>query len=254
MTYHVPPHGDAAGAPGGACRSCRSFSICKARASSSSAAAMPWPGRRSCSRPSGAKVSVYARRRFARSSPSLVESGALTSRRAARAGATPISTTPGSSIAEGGDPEEAARLSAAARSRGVLVNVIDQPALCDFQFGTIVNRAPVVIGISTDGAAPILGQAIRRRIEAVLPGSIGAWASGREGVSRATEGNPRHRAKAAAASGRNSSTSRSSRRRKRTRASPSLSGSRSEISAERGRAENRRGRSSSEPGRAIPNC
>jgi uroporphyrin-III C-methyltransferase/precorrin-2 dehydrogenase/sirohydrochlorin ferrochelatase len=79
-------------------------------------------------------------------------------------------------IADCADPEEAARLSAAARSRGVLVNVIDQPGYCDFQFGTIVNRAPVVIGISTDGAAPILGQAIRRRIEAVLPRSIGSWA------------------------------------------------------------------------------
>ncbi|MGE0751225.1 MAG: siroheme synthase CysG [Variibacter sp.] len=75
------------------------------------------------------------------------------------------------------DAEDARRLAAAARSRGILVNVIDQPALCDFQFGTIVNRSPVVIGISTDGAAPILGQAIRRRIEAVLPASVGAWAA-----------------------------------------------------------------------------
>src|SRR3546814_1754511 len=33
------------------------------------------------------------------------------------------------------------------------------------QFVAIVNRSPVVIGISTAGAAPVLGQAIRRRIE-----------------------------------------------------------------------------------------
>ncbi|MDA4637116.1 hypothetical protein NZA98_39585, partial [Escherichia coli] len=39
----------------------------------------------------------------------------------------------------------------------------------------IVNRSPVVVGISTDGAAPILGQAIRRRIETVLPASLAAW-------------------------------------------------------------------------------
>ena len=78
-------------------------------------------------------------------------------------------------LADCENPDEAARFAAAARSRGVLVNVIDQPAFCDFQFGTIVNRSPVVIGISTDGAAPILGQAIRRRIEAVLPSSLGAW-------------------------------------------------------------------------------
>jgi uroporphyrin-III C-methyltransferase / precorrin-2 dehydrogenase / sirohydrochlorin ferrochelatase len=79
-------------------------------------------------------------------------------------------------VAEEWDPERAVRFAAAARARGVLVNVIDQPSCCDFQFGTIVNRSPVVIGISTDGAAPILGQAIRRRIEAILPISIGAWA------------------------------------------------------------------------------
>ncbi len=61
------------------------------------------------------------------------------------------------------------------RAVGTTVNVIDKPAHCDIQFGSIVNRSPVVIGISTDGAAPILGQAIRQRIEAILPASIGAW-------------------------------------------------------------------------------
>jgi uroporphyrin-III C-methyltransferase/precorrin-2 dehydrogenase/sirohydrochlorin ferrochelatase len=48
--------------------------------------------------------------------------------------------------------------------------------LCDFQFGSIVERSPVVIGISTDGAAPVFGQEIRARIEAVLPQGLRAWA------------------------------------------------------------------------------
>ncbi len=64
-----------------------------------------------------------------------------------------------------------------ARAAGVPVNVIDKPAFCQFQFGSIVNRSPVVVAISTDGAAPILGQAIRRRIETLLPVSLGAWAA-----------------------------------------------------------------------------
>jgi uroporphyrin-III C-methyltransferase/precorrin-2 dehydrogenase/sirohydrochlorin ferrochelatase len=59
---------------------------------------------------------------------------------------------------------------------GVPVNVIDKPTFCQFKFGSIVNRSPVVIGISTDGAAPILGQAIRRRIETLLPQSLKTWA------------------------------------------------------------------------------
>ena len=37
----------------------------------------------------------------------------------------------------------------------VPVNVIDKPKFCDFSFGAIVNRSPLVIGISTDGAAPV---------------------------------------------------------------------------------------------------
>jgi uroporphyrin-III C-methyltransferase/precorrin-2 dehydrogenase/sirohydrochlorin ferrochelatase len=63
-----------------------------------------------------------------------------------------------------------------ARAAGVIVNVVDKPEYCDFAFGTIVNRSPVVVGISTDGAAPILGQAIRRRIETLLPHALAGWA------------------------------------------------------------------------------
>lgn len=80
-------------------------------------------------------------------------------------------------IADIEDEDEAAAFVAAARSAGVPANVIDKPAYCQFQFGSIVNRSPVVIGISTDGAAPILGQAIRRRIESLLPASLAGWAA-----------------------------------------------------------------------------
>lgn len=59
---------------------------------------------------------------------------------------------------------------------GVPVNVIDKPDYCQFQFGSVVNRSPLVIGISTTGAAPILGQAVRRRIEMLLPATLSAWA------------------------------------------------------------------------------
>ncbi|MDO1584194.1 siroheme synthase CysG [Rhizobium oryzicola] len=72
--------------------------------------------------------------------------------------------------------EEAKAFYCAAKAAGVPVNVIDKPAFCQFQFGSIVNRSPVVIAISTDGAAPILAQAIRRRIETLLPPALKAWA------------------------------------------------------------------------------
>ncbi len=65
---------------------------------------------------------------------------------------------------------------AAARAAGALVNIIDKPAFCDAQFGALVNRSPLIIAISTDGAAPVFGQAIRAKIEAILPVGLKAWA------------------------------------------------------------------------------
>jgi uroporphyrin-III C-methyltransferase/precorrin-2 dehydrogenase/sirohydrochlorin ferrochelatase len=79
-------------------------------------------------------------------------------------------------VAECADDTEAAQFAAAARAAGVPVNVIDRPAFCDFAFGAIVNRSPLVIGISTDGAAPVFGQAIRAKIEALIPKGFARWA------------------------------------------------------------------------------
>jgi uroporphyrin-III C-methyltransferase/precorrin-2 dehydrogenase/sirohydrochlorin ferrochelatase len=69
----------------------------------------------------------------------------------------------------------AAQFAAAARTHGVPVNVIDRPAFCDFAFGAIVNRSPLVIGISTHGAAPAFGMAVRAKIEAMIPKGFARW-------------------------------------------------------------------------------
>jgi uroporphyrin-III C-methyltransferase / precorrin-2 dehydrogenase / sirohydrochlorin ferrochelatase len=74
------------------------------------------------------------------------------------------------------DDREAKDFVAAARATGVPVNVIDKPAHCDFSFGAIVNRSPLVIGVSTDGAAPVFAQAIRSRLEALIPRGFARWA------------------------------------------------------------------------------
>jgi len=71
---------------------------------------------------------------------------------------------------------EAERFAAVARAAGVPVNLIDKPAFCDFSFGSIVNRSPLVVGISTDGAAPVFGQAIRAKLEALIPQGFARWA------------------------------------------------------------------------------
>ena len=72
--------------------------------------------------------------------------------------------------------DEAARFRAAAKAAGAPMNAIDRPAFCDFQFGAIVNRSPLILGISTDGAAPVFGQVIRGRLEMLLPRRMRAWA------------------------------------------------------------------------------
>jgi uroporphyrin-III C-methyltransferase/precorrin-2 dehydrogenase/sirohydrochlorin ferrochelatase len=72
--------------------------------------------------------------------------------------------------------EEARAFQAAAQAAGIPCNVIDRPDYCDFSFGAIVNRSPLVVAISTDGAAPVFAQAIRSRIEAMLPAGFARWA------------------------------------------------------------------------------
>jgi uroporphyrin-III C-methyltransferase/precorrin-2 dehydrogenase/sirohydrochlorin ferrochelatase len=89
----------------------------------------------------------------------------------------------GAAIAVGAfdSDDEAERFAAAARAAGVPVNVIDKPAYCDFSFGAIVNRSPLVIGISTDGAAPVFAQAMRAKIEALIPRGFAGWAAAARG-------------------------------------------------------------------------
>src|SRR6185503_6720052 len=75
------------------------------------------------------------------------------------------------------DEEEASRFARAARDAGVPVNVVDRPKFSDFTFGAIVNRSPLVIGISTDGAAPVFSQAIRAKLEGLIPRGFARWAA-----------------------------------------------------------------------------
>lgn len=67
-------------------------------------------------------------------------------------------------------------MAAQLKARGLLVNVVDRPDLCDFTTPAIVDRDPVLIAVGTGGASAGLAKAIRQRIERLLPERLGALA------------------------------------------------------------------------------
>ena len=67
-----------------------------------------------------------------------------------------------------------------AKAAGALLGLVDRPDMSDFSMGAIVNRSPLVIGVSTGGAAPVFAQAVRGRIETLIPASFAAWAAPRK--------------------------------------------------------------------------
>lgn len=76
-----------------------------------------------------------------------------------------------------GDEEEDARIVSDARTRGIPVNAVDRPHMCDFFTPALVNRAPVCVAIGTEGAGPVLAQMIRARIDRMLSPALGPLAS-----------------------------------------------------------------------------
>ena len=74
------------------------------------------------------------------------------------------------------DDGKAGALREAAVVAGVPINLTDRPDSSDFIMGAIVNRSPLVIGVSTGGAAPVFAQAVRGRIETLVPATFAAWA------------------------------------------------------------------------------
>ena len=92
-----------------------------------------------------------------------------------RAGATIVGEDAAAALAIVADGDEAA--AARLRARSVLVNVTDRPDLCDFTMPAIVDRDPVLIAIGTGGASAGLAKALRQRIEALLPATLGALAT-----------------------------------------------------------------------------
>jgi uroporphyrin-III C-methyltransferase/precorrin-2 dehydrogenase/sirohydrochlorin ferrochelatase len=62
------------------------------------------------------------------------------------------------------------------KGRGVLVNAVDRPALCDWTLPAIVDRDPLLVAIGTGGVSAGLAAALRQRLEGLIPADLGSRA------------------------------------------------------------------------------
>ena len=83
------------------------------------------------------------------------------------------------------------------KSQGLLVNVVDRPAHCEFTTPAVIDRDPILIAIGTGGASAGLAKAIRQRLEQLLPQNLGALArglfAGREAIKKRWNDAPQRR-------------------------------------------------------------
>ena len=71
-------------------------------------------------------------------------------------------------IAATDDPQVNQAVYDEARTRGILVNVADDPAHCTFHVPAVIRRGQIAIAISTGGTSPALAKHLRHEIEQTI--------------------------------------------------------------------------------------
>jgi siroheme synthase-like protein len=61
------------------------------------------------------------------------------------------------------------KIKADAHRKGLLVNIADKPALCDFYLGSIVQKGDLKIAISTNGKSPTIAKRLKQLLSDSLP-------------------------------------------------------------------------------------
>jgi len=80
------------------------------------------------------------------------------------------------------DREVNRQVSAAAKSRGLFVNIVDEPELCTFIVPAQVRRGPLTLAISTGGASPALARKVRQELEEQFGPDYGRYLRVLQGV------------------------------------------------------------------------
>ena len=78
-------------------------------------------------------------------------------------------------IAATDDPAVQASIGGEAKERGLLVNVVDDPANCTFIVPAVARRGELSIAVSTGGRSPALAARIRERLESLFGPEYGEW-------------------------------------------------------------------------------
>ena len=66
------------------------------------------------------------------------------------------------------------RIASDGHARQRLVNVVDDATLSSFQVPALIDRSPLLVAISSNGAAPMLARRLRERIESLLDPAFGS--------------------------------------------------------------------------------
>jgi precorrin-2 dehydrogenase/sirohydrochlorin ferrochelatase len=78
-------------------------------------------------------------------------------------------------VAATSSPALHAKIFRQARRGGVLCNAVDDPAHCDFYYGSVVRRGELLIAISTGGHSPALAQRLRKKLEKEIGAEYERW-------------------------------------------------------------------------------
>lgn len=70
------------------------------------------------------------------------------------------------------DPQASSIITDDAHACGKLVNVADQPELCDFYLGSVVQKGNLKIGISTNGKSPTIAKRLKEILSDAIPDEI----------------------------------------------------------------------------------